>query len=163
MREAYVMDDFIKSLRSEDLIAECPICDGEFKLSDALLFDGTKPFPEEAEVRRAEYEEDLEDNRKNLEKRIKLASERAAVTAEAVSIGKMVEHLTPILDGFGFEPTDCRPLFEPIDFLVFEGLSAAKVNRVSFVEVKTGNARLNPPQRLIRDAIKDNRVFFEEA
>jgi predicted Holliday junction resolvase-like endonuclease len=156
------MDDFIKSLMSEDLIAQCPECGGEFKLSDALLFDGTRPFPDEAEARRARYEQELEDSKKNLEKRIKLASERAAITAEAVSIGKMVEHLTPILDGFGFEPTDCRPLFEPIDFLVFEGLSAAKVNRVSFVEVKTGNARLNSPQKLIRDAINDGRVRFEE-
>ena len=156
------MEDFIKSLRSENLIAECPSCDGEFKLSDALLFDGTKPFPDEATTRRTEYEQELKDMKTNLEKKIKLATERAAITAEAVSIGKMVEHLTPILDGFGFKPTDCRPLFEPVDFLVFNGLSVASVNKLSFVEVKTGNARLNTPQRLIRDAIGDGHVYFEE-
>ena len=156
------MEDFIKSLRSENLIAECPLCNEEFKLSDALLFDGTQPFPEEAGLRRDEYEQELKDRKADLEKKIRLATDRAAITAEAVSIGKMVEHLTPILDGFGFHPTDCRPLFEPVDFLVFNGLSAAKVNRLSFVEVKTGGARLNAPQRLIRDAIGNGRVFFEE-
>ena len=156
------LEDFIKSLQSENLIAECPLCDGEFKISEALLFDGTKPFPDEAISRKREYEQELKERKLDLKKRINLATERAAVTAEAVSIGKMVEHLTPILDGFGFKSTDCRPLFEPVDFLVFNGLSVSNVDQLSFVEVKTGSARLNRPQRLIRDAIGEGHVYFEE-
>ncbi|MFQ5885198.1 MAG: Holliday junction resolvase-like protein, partial [Thermoplasmata archaeon] len=82
--------------------------------------------------------------------------------AEAVSVGKMVEHLVPILEGFEFEPADCRTLFEPIDLLVFNGLSVSKVDLIAFMEIKTGEASLNPHQRKIRDAIRSNRVFYEE-
>jgi len=37
----------IKKLKASNLYAEC-YCGGEFRLSEAILFDGTKPFPEEA-------------------------------------------------------------------------------------------------------------------
>jgi len=38
--------ELIKKLKQSNLWAECP-CGEEFKLSDAILFDGTKPFPSE--------------------------------------------------------------------------------------------------------------------
>jgi predicted Holliday junction resolvase-like endonuclease len=156
------MKKLIRSLKSQDLVAECPSCRSEFSLSDALLFDGTAPFPEEAKTRRSEYERDLKAQRADLKRRKELATERARITAEAVGVGKMVEHLVPILDGFEFEPADCRTLFDPIDLLVFNGLSLSKVDLLAFMEIKTGGARLNPHQRKIRDAIRGNRVFYEE-
>ena len=39
---------------------------------------------------------------------------------------------------------------------------SSKVDSLTFLEIKSGNARLNKPQRLIRDAIKDERVSYEE-
>ncbi len=156
------MYDIIESLKSQALIAECPRCNREFHLSDALLFDGTEPFPDEAEARRKEYETDLKDMRADLRKKKELAAVRAIATTEAVSIGKMVEHLVPILQGFEFEPADCRTLFEPVDLLVFNGLSRSQVDHLAFMEIKTGGAQLNSHQRRIRNAIKDNRVFYEE-
>ena len=156
------MKKLIRSLKSQDLVAECPNCFSEFPLSDALLFDGTAPFPEEAKVRRTEYENELKNMRADLKRRKELAGERATITAEAVGVGKMVEHLVPILEGFEFEPADCRTLFDPIDLLVFNGLSLSKVDLLAFMEIKTGDARLNRHQKLIRDAIRDGRVFYEE-
>ena len=155
------MKKLIDSLKSQALIAECPKCHREFHLSDALLFDGTEKFPDEAEERRREYDNELKEMRADLRKRKELASKRASITTEAVGVGKMVEHLVPILEGFKFAPADCRTLFEPIDLLVFDGLSSSKVNQLAFMEIKTGGARLNQHQRKIRDAIRDNRVFYE--
>ena len=156
------MDDLIKSLRAQELVAECPWCRQEFRLSDALLFNGTKKSPDEARVRRDEYELELKSRRGNLRKRKKLASERAMITTESVSVGKMVEHLVPILEGFEYKPADCRTLFEPIDLLVFRGPSSSTVDLLAFMEIKTGNAGLNKHQKIIRDAIRDGRVFYEE-
>jgi len=156
------MEEFIHSLKSQALVAECPCCYAEFPLSDALLFDGILPFPDEAESRRKEYENVLKERRADLLRKKKLATVTAETTTEAVNIGKMLEHLVPILKGFDFEPADCRTLFQPIDLLVFDGLSASKVDQLAFVEVKTGEAQLNPPQRKIRDAIRGHRVFYEE-
>ncbi len=156
------IDELIHSLKSGPLIAECPLCYEEFALSDALLFDGTKPFPDEAEIHRLEYEDELKIRRALLKKKKTAASERAAITAEAVTIGKTIEHLVPVLDGFRFHPAECRALFSPIDFIVFEGLNSSKVDSLTFLEIKSGNARLNKPQRLIRDAIRGERVSYEE-
>lgn len=156
------MENLINSLKSKELVAECPCCYTEFLLSDALLFDGTQKFPDEAKARCDEYEADLKNRRVDLRKRKKLASERATITAEAVGVGKMVEHLVPILEGFEYKPADCRTLFDPIDLLVFNGLSSSAVDLLAFMEIKTGGARLNKPQRKIRDAIRDGRVFYEE-
>ena len=40
-------EQLIKNLKASSLYAECT-CGGEFKLSEVILFDGTKPFPKEA-------------------------------------------------------------------------------------------------------------------
>ena len=156
------MKDLIQSLKSSLLVAGCPHCGGEFPMSKALLFDGTKPFPEGAESRRLTYEEDLKTRTFLLKKRIIAASQRAQVTAEAVTIGQTVEHLVPALAGFHFNPADCRTLFDPIDLLVFEGLTSSRVNSLTFLEIKTGSARLNRHQVLVRDAVQEQRVSYEE-
>jgi len=38
-------EGIIKLLKKLDIYAEHADCGGEFKISDALLFDGTKPSP----------------------------------------------------------------------------------------------------------------------
>jgi len=38
-------ETFIKNLQKSQLSAECPQCNEEFSLSEALLFDGRKKFP----------------------------------------------------------------------------------------------------------------------
>lgn len=156
------MERLINSLKSDLLTATCPECYGEFLLLDALLFDGLATFPEEAEQRRKEYEEKLVEKASHLEVRRDRAEVGAARTAKAVGIGKMVEHLVPILEGFPYTPHDCRTLFNPIDMVVFNGLTHNEVKSLIFMEIKSGKGRLNRPQRLIRDAIENGQVEFEE-
>ena len=38
------MERLIRSMKSPELVAECPSCGAFFSMSDAILFDGTKPF-----------------------------------------------------------------------------------------------------------------------
>jgi predicted Holliday junction resolvase-like endonuclease len=52
---------------------------------------------------------------------------------------------------------------EPIDFISFDGLFANdKVERITFIEAKTGKARMSPRQRSIEKAVKEGEVYFEE-
>ena len=60
-------EELIASLKASDLYAECP-CGAEFKLSDLILFDGTKLFPKEVEEAQLIYEEELRDRNAQLEK-----------------------------------------------------------------------------------------------
>ena len=149
----------IKDLKGSNLFAECP-CGLEFKLSDATLFDGTKPFPEEALEKQEALKQQLDDRTKQLEKSLKLATEKAQITAAAVNIGKNLEKVLPVAKDFKWVVPDTKVLGDPIDLLVFNGLSNGNVESLSFVEVKSGAARLNQHQKSIRDAIQDHKVSY---
>src|SRR5208282_1509770 len=78
-------------------------------------------------------------------------TKRAQNTAAAVNLGKIVEKIVPSFSSFPHVSGDCRALFEPIDYLIFSGLTKArKVDSLLFVDVKSGNARLNKTQRSIK-------------
>jgi hypothetical protein len=57
-------------------MVKCP-CGGEFKLSESILFDGTKPFPEETLEVQKNLEESLKTREETLKKRMKLATKTA--------------------------------------------------------------------------------------
>lgn len=153
-------EKIISNLQNSDLYAECP-CGAEFKLSDLILFDGTKPFPPEVAEAQQRYEEELAERNKKLEKNKKLTTEKATITTKAVNIGKNLEKILPMMEDFTLNLPDCRFLGDPIDLLTFNGLSENKIESISFIEVKSGKARLNKHQKLVKDAVEDNRVRFK--
>jgi len=149
----------IESLKKSDLYAECP-CGSEHKLSDLLLFDGTKPFPPEVLEVQEQYEEELRKRNVKLEKNKKLTTEKATITTRSVNIGKNLEKILPIMEDFKWQLPDCRFLGDPIDLLTFNGLSVNHIDSISFIEVKSGKARLNKHQKLVKEAVEDNRVKY---
>lgn len=153
-------EQLIKELKESSIYAECP-CGGEFKLSEVILFDGTKPFPKEALELLAELKLRLKEREEELKKRRKLATEKAEITAKSVNIGKNLEKVLPTMKDFKWKLADCRVLGDPIDLLTFNGFSEGVVNSLSFIEVKSGGARLNKHQKAIRDAIEDKKVSYK--
>lgn len=151
-------DQLIKSMKTSLLIAQCPKCDEEFNLSDSLLFDGTKAFPGTAEKIRLQLIQMLEDRKKELAKRKISVDVTAEKKAIEVGFGKIIEKFIPAYRDLKLQFAECRPLYEPIDVLIFNGLLNRKVNRVTFLEIKSGNSKLNKHQRMIRDAILDKKV-----
>jgi predicted Holliday junction resolvase-like endonuclease len=74
----------------------------------------------------------------------------------------MFERLGPFFQRFDHDPRDVRPLFNPVDYVCFDGLTANRqVERITFVEVKCGTSRPSPTQRSIVEAIRDGRVSTE--
>lgn len=55
----------------------------------------------------------------------------------------------------------------PIDYICFDGLSdvldgkADSINKIRFVDIKTGKSNLSKSQRRIRDAINSDSVEFK--
>lgn len=153
--------EMIRYLQSSKLYASCPYCNEEFALAGTILFDGTGTFPNEAEKKRLELEEQLKQKQEELLKRQENADTGAEKKAIEVGIGKIIEKVLPTYKNFNMIATDCRFLGEPIDMVVFDGLSENKINNITFLDVKTGNAALNKHQRLVRDAIEDEQVEFK--
>lgn len=152
---------FIKVLQKSNLSAECPNCSQEFALSKAVLFDGRDKFPEVAEIRRLELEKELTDRLTELTERQQKAKTQSEKGAVSVGIGKIIEKILPAHKNFTINSADCRFLGEPIDMIVFDGASENKINHITFLDVKTGTARLNSHQKLVRDAVEDHSVSWK--
>jgi predicted Holliday junction resolvase-like endonuclease len=99
---------------------------------------------------------------KRLTKEKKQIRQDAIARSRVTTLGKTIERIAPMFSGFGYHPADVRPLYEPIDFVVFDGLWSRDVTELVFVEFKTGGSALSPVQRSIRDAVDRKRVRFEE-
>lgn len=82
--------------------------------------------------------------------------------SRAVTLGKVAEHVVPFLPGFQHNPKDARFIGTPVDFIIFDGLDVGEVRHITFVEVKTGSSSLSKRERQIRDAVKQQRVIWEE-
>jgi predicted Holliday junction resolvase-like endonuclease len=154
------VSSMIRTLNRSKLIAECPHCGDEFSLSKALLFDGRGKFPSKAEAKRLELLEELKDRTADLLLRQKRATTKSEKGAIAVGIGLIIEKILPAHKNFDLVPADCRFLAEPIDMIVFDGVSENKVKKITFMDIKTGGATLNTHQKQIRDAIRDHDVSW---
>jgi len=154
------IDQFIKQLKASNLYAECQ-CGAEFKLSRAILFDGLGKFPATAEEKMLELLQELKDKTDALKKRKICADIGAEKKAIEVGFGKIIEKIIPSHREFKIPTCDCRPLFEPIDMIVFNGVTRGNVDSIDFLEIKTGNSQLNRHQRMIRDAVNDEDVSFK--
>lgn len=154
--------ELIKELKSiPDLLGTCPYCNETFQISKAILFDGLcKKYPTVAQEICKQYEQGLKEKTEDLLKR-KLSVKGAEQKAIEVGIGKIVEKIIPAYKGFPFTLCDCRALFEPIDMVVFNGLADSHVDNITFLEIKSGESKLNTHQRQIRDAIKEKSVSYK--
>ena len=86
----------------------------------------------------------------------------AVQRSQAVTLGKVYEHLIPYLPDFRWNPKDARFIGTPVDFLVFDGLSEGELRAIVFVEVKTGSSSLTPRERQVRDAVLARQVEWHQ-
>lgn len=86
----------------------------------------------------------------------------AVKRSRAVLGGQFSEQLAPFLPDFNYNPTECRFLGKPIDFIVFPGMDGKEIKEVVFVEVKSGNSSLSTVERQLRDVIKEKKVSWQE-
>jgi predicted Holliday junction resolvase-like endonuclease len=154
-------EQLIRNLITGGLYAHCPACDQDFRLKDAGLFY-LSDFTKEAEATYKERQCQQRERARELREKRQHISKTSQRTSEAVNIGFVLERLAPSMPAFRFETGDCRSLGEPIDYIIFEGLArTGRVKKIIFSDIKTGNARLNPVQRDIRDLIQRKRLFFQ--
>ena len=161
-------DLLIKQLRESSLFASCPNCQQEFSFSKVDLFDGTKQFPKSAESIKTELLLNLKERHVELNQRLKDLEKRkiSAHTGSEkkeieVGMGKIMEKVLPYYKGFTIPLADCRFLAEPIDAVIFEGASKQKIKKISFLEIKTGDAPLNQHQKMVKKAIESKNVRSE--
>ena len=140
---------------------ECPSCKEEIKLSEAGLFHLDNFTPESQAVYKRMLDEQKV-QRANLKERKLNIPIKSEVGAKAINLGFLLERLAPTLDGFTFNKNDCRSMFDPIDYVIFEGLSEKqKVDKIVFVDIKSGGAQLTKKQKKIKQVVEDKKVGFK--
>jgi len=155
------IDDLISDLSNSKLYGTCPNCRKPSKLSEFVMFPVTEEFPEEGKKSKAAYEELFENKTTDFQTQVKRATEGAEKTSKAVGFGKTIEKMIHLHKKFNIPLEDCRFLAEPLDVIVFNGAAANNVDHITFMEIKSGNARLNKHQSMIKKAIKKNNVKVE--
>jgi len=153
--------EVLEALRSKPFHVECPSCSEEISLRNAGMFTHYKDSEEAFEV----YKKMLEENKqaaKYLKEEEEKIPKRSQVGAKAVNLGFLFEKLAPTLNSFGFSRNDCRSLSDPIDYIIFEGLSKKQaVDKLWFVDIKTGGARLSDRQKQIKKVVEQKKVEFK--
>jgi len=96
------------------------------------------------------------------EKQLPLHRKEAISKSRSIIGGQFSEQLAPFLPNFKFSPTECKFLGKPIDFIVFNGLDKKEINEITFVEVKSGNSKLTPTEKKLKNAIENKKVKWEE-
>jgi len=161
---------------------KCPNseCNESFSPREGKLFDIRKPYPKYFQnVLNSElkgYEKELKSVQKKISEtkekikvlsqtKLRLKSKKVTrpkeiqVITTRINIGQIIEKILPATNKFKFETKDCRTLLNPIDYIAFSGLSKNdSINKVSFIEVKTGNAVLKKVQRQVKNAIESGNI-----
>jgi predicted Holliday junction resolvase-like endonuclease len=95
-----------------------------------------------------------------LEDSIPLERKAAVRKSRAVNAGLITQDIAPLLPDWPFALKDTRPVGAPLDFIVFDGMENDAVQRIVFVEVKSGGSRVSARQRQIMKAIEEGRVAY---
>lgn len=93
---------------------------------------------------------------------LKDARRQAIQRSRSTLLGSLFERLAPFFAHFDHDPRDVRALMNPIDYVVFDGLTInRRVERIVFVEVKCGTSTESPAQRSVFQTIREGRVSVE--
>ncbi|MEI7580025.1 MAG: Holliday junction resolvase-like protein [bacterium] len=153
--------ELIEFLQQNNFKADCAQCGSAFFIKDAPLFPIDEFTPEAKELF-TELKVALKERKAELKQRTLKTKQKVETTTKSVNIGFILERLAPVLESFPFERNDCRSLFDPIDYVIFEGLhNTGKVQKIFFVDIKSGAAKLKKNQKAIKEAIEQKRVDFK--
>lgn len=97
-----------------------------------------------------QHESDLIETRKDAIKRSRSSLE-----------GAIFEQLVPHLPQWKYTPSDARFIGDPIDYVVFDGMSKGDLKRILVVEVKKGKSSTSVTQNKIKKLIKEGKVEWE--
>jgi predicted Holliday junction resolvase-like endonuclease len=147
--------NFRDFIRAEDQIAGiCPLCDQLIRLSEMELFyipDRKDDVLQQLRIKERELKDHESEIRGDAAKR-----------SRAALLGSLMEQVGPLLPGFEYDLNDLRALWDPIDFVAFHGIGVnRRVDSITFVDIKTGQARLSPVQKSIKEVVEAGNVHFE--
>jgi predicted Holliday junction resolvase-like endonuclease len=113
------------------ILGICPCCGELFRLTDARPYLKRKPMRsplddiEEEEGRLARAGERLDDREAEHRERAAILGQRRAK--------RRLRNIDQTFSGSGLDPQDVKVIFDPVEYIVFDGMSNGSVKRVVFM------------------------------
>lgn len=111
---------------------------------------------------RLKYTQDIEELKKIFKESEKNIRAKSVSASRRSLIGKFIEKFIPFLENVPYEASDMHFLGQPVDYIVFEGLHENEIDKVIFLEIKSGKSKLTKREGSLKKAINEKRVEWKE-
>ena len=108
------------------------------------------------------YIKDIEELKSLFKNSEKIIRAKSVSSSRRSLVGKFIERFVPFLKKLPYQPSDMHFLGQPVDYIVFQGLHEDKIDKVIFVEVKTGKSKLTKREKSLKETIEKKRVDWKE-
>lgn len=106
------------------------------------------------------YSTELAEIKELIQQAEKYMRQDAVSRSRRTLLGKLWEQVSPFIPKFPFKPSDMKFLGAPIDFVIFDGMGEKDIKKVVFLEVKSGDSRLNSQEKRLKEIIEDGKVTW---
>lgn len=141
------------------ILGVCPCCGELFYLSEAKPYlAGKRPHSIVDNLRTAERKLDREEE--------KLAEIEMALREKAASAGlrtakRLLKKIDPVFSGSGYDPHDVKVIFDPITYVVFNGMSRGKLRDIVLLVAPPVSAEAEKLQKSISRSIERGNIEFK--
>jgi len=112
--------------------------------------------------RKMDFLAEVRKKERDLEERINEERVDAINRSRSVLMGKLFETVRPFLPEFDHHPGDLRSIWNPVDFVSFNGLAVNRVvESITFIEVKSGKSTLSGVEKSIQKVVESGKISFE--
>jgi predicted Holliday junction resolvase-like endonuclease len=100
--------------------------------------------------------EEAEEKLDEIESDLRETAARAGLKATK----RLLRKIDPVFSGAGYDPQDVKVIFNPVTYIVFDGMSQRKLNRIQLLAKLPENGAAERMQNSIAQAIKRGNVEF---
>ena len=144
-----------------NIFGVCPHCQTLFRLSD-IKVSYKRRFSKDWFDKLQDEEDKIEEEQMRLEETLDEIRSRTIERSRRVHLPKMLRQADPVFTPLGYYPQDVKAIFDPLDFVIFDGMNLHQnVKRIVFVDEQTTNREIRRVQSSIERAICKDRYEFQ--
>ena|ERR1051326_3163845 len=136
----------------------CPCCGELFYVSEAqAYYEGQRP--QSALDRLRAEERQLERAEERLDE-IESDLRETAAKAGLLATKRRLRKIDPVFSGAGYDPQDVKVIFNPVSYVVFDGMSQRKLRKIQLLAKPPQNGAAERIQNSIEQAINRGSIEF---
>ena len=157
------MQEFIQTFQEfRKILCVCPCCGNLVRVSDLKLkLKGAVSTWLDIHERN---QQKLEDEMELFESKAGKLREKAIEKGRKRATKAFNNAILPDFRNLKLDPFDIKPIFNPVDFLVFNGMNKrTAINSIIFLSKKSGNHALNQLRKNVENVVYEERYEWQSA